>query len=75
MSLKTFRVGQAVEFFYSNHEGKRTLRRVLIESFSYGSNEWYPEPQFFLNCWDFDRNARRSFAFANIEAGSMEQAT
>jgi len=64
--------GQSVEFGYLNHRGETATRQCVVIGPDYGSNEWYPEPQFFLRCIDTERNVIRSFALANIVAGTFK---
>lgn len=54
-------------FPYENYKGEIKQRRVAFEGLDYGSNEWYPEDQWFMRTWDFDKNAPRSFALNKID--------
>lgn len=53
-------------FRYINHRGGITDRRVISRRLLYGSTEYYPEPQWLLECWDLDKNDYRTFALKNI---------
>lgn len=67
----TFKAGDTIRFPYKNHRGENAIREVIFHGIDYGSNEWYPEAQFFLRCYDPQKGAR-SFAIANIDAAQME---
>lgn len=71
MSLFGLRPGFHVQFDYTNHEGKFGTRTVLFQSLDFGSNEWYPEPQWFLSGMCLERRARRSFALAKIDGSKV----
>lgn len=58
--------GAMLCFDYTNHRGANEKRNVSYIALEFGSNEYYPEPQFLLRCYDPSRNAERSFAIANI---------
>lgn len=64
--------GAHISFEYFNHRDDTATRTVVFKSLEYGSNEWYPEPQWFMRCYDLDRGAERSFAILNITPGSLK---
>jgi hypothetical protein len=51
---------------YTNYRGERALRRVILGSVKFTSNEWYPEKQWLITAFDIDRNLWRDFAMRNI---------
>jgi hypothetical protein len=56
-----------VEFYYRNHEGKQSYRRVLPMVIWYGTTQWHPEPQWFLKARADDRDGQeRDFAMSGI---------
>lgn len=64
--FRTFVSGMPLAFDYTNHRGATERRNVVYLNLEFGSNEYYPEPQFLIRCFDPSRNAERSFAIANI---------
>lgn len=60
-------LGQIAQFEYTNYRGARGTRTLLVLGVQYGSNEYYPEPHFFLYGMDRDKGAMRSFAIDLIE--------
>lgn len=69
--MKAFKLGSYLEFQYTNHRGETKLRRVLVMGVDFGENEWYPQPQWLLRCWDIERNDWRSFALSNIDTETL----
>lgn len=58
-------------FTYRNHRNEVAERRVLPIRIWFGSTEWHPEPQWFLNACDLDKttgmiNLYRDFAMKDI---------
>ena len=70
--MRVFLPDQRLEFSYENYKGETSVRYVLFKGLDYGHNEWYPEDQWFLRCWDIKKNAFRSFALASINALEIE---
>lgn len=66
------RPGQLISFYYTNHRDLFEERKVIFLGLDYGHNEWYPENQWFMRCWDTNRTAYRSFALAKIEIESLK---
>jgi predicted DNA-binding transcriptional regulator YafY len=70
--------GTRINFEYFNHRNVVERRDVIFKGLDYGENEWYPEPQWFMRCYDMVRNADRSFAldridgFAVVETGLLD---
>lgn len=56
------------EFEYTNHRGKNSRRRVIPERVLFNQTWWHPEPQWLLDAWDVDKNARCTFAMKDIHA-------
>lgn len=65
--IQPFHAGHQISFPYTNHRGETRVRVAEILGVDYGSNEWYPEPQWFLRCTDLEKNVTRSFALARID--------
>lgn len=59
--------GALLTFPYTNHKGEYGIRTATFAGIEYGSNEWYPDPQWFIRTWDLDKNAARSFALNLID--------
>ncbi|MCK9361747.1 WYL domain-containing protein [Patescibacteria group bacterium] len=58
-----------VVFFYKNHRGEIEERHVVPESIEFSlvyHGDYHPQPGWYLNGFDLDRQARRSFLLANI---------
>lgn len=53
---------------YTNHRGKRSIRRVLPLRIEWGANDWHPEKQWLLIAFDLDRDGERSFAMKDIHS-------
>jgi predicted DNA-binding transcriptional regulator YafY len=69
----TIRPGDRIRFPYTNHRGVTEERDVIVQSIQYGSNEHYPEPQWFLGCYDCSRKGYRSFAVNRIDPTKVEK--
>jgi len=54
-----------LEFYYTNHHGT-LLRRVVPRNLGYGITEGHPEPTWFLQAWDIDRQAERTFVLTDM---------
>lgn len=67
MTLIGIRVGHVVMFQYKNHRGEIEVRNVVFSEMRYGSNQYYPEDQFFLHGHCLDRDSQRSFAVKFIK--------
>lgn len=55
-------------FGYANHRGKYAVRTVEPLKVWFGSTEWHPEPQWFLQAIDIEKNAARDFALKDFSA-------
>lgn len=62
-----FQFGDFLNFPYKNYKGETSQRSVIFLSVRYGSNEYYAEDQWFINCWDLDKQTMRSFALNKID--------
>jgi len=54
--------GERFKFVYKNYVGLVSERTVIPYSVWFGATKWHPEPQFFLNAFDTDKNELRDFA-------------
>lgn len=57
----------AMRFIYKNWEGEVRERHVRPKGYDYGSNEWHPEPQWFLVGIDVETGNERYFAMKDIK--------
>ena len=58
---------QLIKFEYKNHRGEVTQREIIPDSLEWIDNPGYNyQPGWFLSGFDFDKQARRSFALCNI---------
>ncbi len=51
---------------YTNYRGETALRRIMPKAVRFGSTEWHPAEQWFLDAFDLDKGADRSFAMKDI---------
>lgn len=65
--LKAIKSGMYVKFKYLNYKGELLIRNVIVREISYGSNEFYPTPQFMIIGYDLDKKDIRTFIFSNIK--------
>jgi predicted DNA-binding transcriptional regulator YafY len=72
MPMLCFAPGDVLRFDYENHRGVTATRKVTFMGLDFGENEWYPEPQWFMRCWDGSRNGYRSFALTRIDGLKIE---
>ena len=70
--MKTFLPGKRLRFDYLNHRDVLEHRDVIFRGLDFGTNEWYPEPQWFMRTYDCVRQADRSFALARIDGNAVE---
>jgi hypothetical protein len=65
--------GHRIKFRYENWKGVISERHLIIESLGFGRSEYHGETvQWFLNGFDLDKQARRSYAMVDIDTSSME---
>ncbi len=55
-----------VVFTYKNHRGEISVRMVTPYEFRFKRSQWHDEPQHFLDGWDHDKQAFRTFAMKDI---------
>lgn len=72
MGIAVFSPGERLQFDYLNHRGVLEHRDVIFKGLDWGDNDWYPERQWFLRCYDIVRETDRSFALARIDADAIE---
>lgn len=53
---------------YTNHRGERASRTVCPQRIFWGKTEWHPQRQWLLDAWDYEKNADRTFACAQIHS-------
>jgi hypothetical protein len=53
---------------YTNHRGETAERHIIPQRMTYGTTDWYREPQWLLVAYDADRRAERTFAMASIRS-------
>lgn len=58
--------GERFKFIYKNYAGLVSERTVIPYSVWFGATKWHPEPQFFLNAFDVDKNELRDFALEDF---------
>jgi hypothetical protein len=58
--------GTVVKFDYTNWEGKKGTRTVMVNEFFYGSTPYHKEPQFILDGFDLDKEAKRGYALKDV---------
>jgi len=60
----------AVILDYTNHKGRRDLRRVVPtgHKLHWGSTEHHPDEQWLLEAYDLDRKALRTFAMKDVHS-------
>lgn len=63
----SLKAGGVYAFVYTNWKGERAPRLAQFEGVQFGSNEYHPEPQFFLKMLCLERGEIRSFAIKDIE--------
>ncbi len=69
--MRTLFDGSFVSFDYTNHRGETKKREVRFRGLDFGSNEWYPERQWFLRGLDIKREVIRSFALSKIDFNTI----
>lgn len=57
-----------VAIIYTNHRGETATRRIIPRQIRFGTSEWYAGEQWFLEAFDLDRQANRSFAMRAIQS-------
>lgn len=61
-------------FWYKNHRGEETTRRVRPISIRFGTSEWHKEPQWLMLAHDTEKDRQREFAMRDMSGfvGSTE---
>lgn len=67
LSFEPWPDSQFMTFDYTNHEGKREVRHVLVRDIYLGSTEYYPNEQWLLKAYCLDRKAERFFAMSEVK--------
>jgi hypothetical protein len=70
--MLTFMSGARLRFPYTNHKNITEVREVTLEGLQYGSNQWYPKPQWFIRCWDSRKKDTKIFALNKIDPSKVE---
>lgn len=60
----------AVRIVYTNYRGETAQRTVIPDNFWFGETEWHRGSQWFMDAYDIDRHAIRSFALADVKSWS-----
>jgi predicted DNA-binding transcriptional regulator YafY len=55
-----------VRILYTNHRGETIARLIVPQGIRFDSNPWHPEAQWFLDAWDVEQEAPRTFAVTGI---------
>ena len=55
-----------ITFVYNNWRGESAIRKVIPIKIWYGSTEWHPTEQWFLQATDVDKADIRDFALLDI---------
>jgi hypothetical protein len=71
MSLFSFLPGEEYQFRFKNYRGEWETRHVIFRGADYGSNAYYPEPQWFIRCWDIERSESRSLVLTGIDVNTL----
>ena len=66
--LGRYNTPETVTLDYTNYEGKRALRRVMILELFMGQTEHHPKFQWLVKAYDVDKKALRDFALASIHS-------
>lgn len=53
---------------YTNWRGERSTRRIWPARMFFGSNEWHKKPQWLVDAYCFESNARRTFALSGVHS-------
>lgn len=59
---------EPVNVIYVNHRGEEAVRRIIPGTIYFGSTEFYPKPQYLLDCHDLDKQAARTYRMGGIKA-------
>lgn len=59
---------KTVKILYTNYRGETAVRTIIPQRIWFGEIEWHPGKQWFLDAFDIEKNAQRSFAVKDIRA-------
>ncbi|MCK1585451.1 hypothetical protein IVB03_39345 [Bradyrhizobium sp. 168] len=59
--------GAAIEFEYTNWEGRKGIRQAIPLSIRFGKSEWHGVPQWLMLAYDIDKRAEREYAMADMQ--------
>lgn len=68
VDFDVYKLGDPAKVSYRNYRGETSIRTITPLKPWYGSTEWHPEPQWFLNAFDHEKDAERDFALADFGA-------
>lgn len=73
MSIQCFASGNKLRFTYTNWKDSTRTRTCIVETFGFGMTDYHGGiPQWFLNGFDTDKQARRSYSLQGIDILSIE---
>lgn len=61
-----FNAHRKVTFTYTNLAGEAEVRKGFLLAIVFGTYPTWPEPQFFLRCYDTQKNDYRTFPTARL---------
>ncbi|UIW10523.1 hypothetical protein PQC38_gp047 [Aeromonas phage BUCT695] len=56
-----------VDFLYTNYKGESRLRTAYPRKIWFGSTEYHPEPQWFMQALDQEKELYRDFALKDMQ--------
>lgn len=59
--------GAAIEFEYTNWEGRKGIRQAIPLNIRFGKSEWHDVPQWLMLAYDIDKQAEREYAMADMQ--------
>jgi len=59
---------KSVKILYTNYRGETAIREVIPEKIWFGGTDWHPEPQWLLDAFDVEKDAKRSFAMKDVKS-------
>lgn len=70
--MNTSKPERSVRIAYTNHRGEHSVRTVHPLKLWFGETNWHPEPQWFVDCHDIEKNQVRSFAMRDIRSWDVK---
>jgi hypothetical protein len=61
-ALFVFHTDMVHELEYTNHRGRKSIRRIVPKVLCYGSSEWHREPQWLVEAFDVEEGTILTFA-------------